>query len=406
MIRAAGKGGSPPTLRGMLARGHLRLVLLAVFLASISLMISGVIALRGYAAENVNLAAETLSYTIEPALVFGDQEAAMRLVDRLGESNNLALIEVTDAAGKPFVRWQRPERGIDASDAIVSAWLGLGPVQRKIAFRGEFVGAVRATGSVNAIYDYAFAAIVIALCCLGITVIATRILARRLEESIAVPLDRIADIAHDVINQRRLSRRLDPPRIAEIDRFVHYFNMLLEELQGWHETLSNENAELSRRADRDPLTGLGNRAFFERTLDEAIAKAETGNSQFVLLYCDCNGFKHINDTYGHDAGDAIICIVADRLRLAAREADRVFRLGGDEFAIVLETRFATEAMQRVKEQVQAVMQGPVTVALEVEISIGVSVGHAIFPEDGRTERQLMRAADQRMYCDKRGDFVE
>ncbi len=327
-------------------------------------------------------------------------------MDRLGKSNNLALIEVTDARGNAFVRWQRPDQGTDTVEPIASAWLGLGPATRQIMFRGQMVGEVRTTGSLSAIFQYALAALLIALCCLGITMIATRMFARRLEESIAVPLDRIVEIAHDLISDRRLSRRLEPPGIAEIDKFAHYFNALLKELEVWNETLSNENAELLRRADRDPLTGLGNRIWFERSLKDAISEAQAERSQFVVLFCDCNGFKAINDTYGHETGDAIICLVADRLQLAAREADRVFRLGGDEFAIVLQTNSADQAMQRVKERVQSVMQAPVTLALKVEHRIGISIGHAVYPDDGLTPRQLVQVADQRMYSEKRGDFAQ
>lgn len=97
MIARTPPADGPVTLRRMLARGHLRLVLLAVFLASVSLMISGVIALRGYAAQNVALSAETLSYTVEPALVFDDREAVGEIVRRLGVSDNLARIVIVDA---------------------------------------------------------------------------------------------------------------------------------------------------------------------------------------------------------------------------------------------------------------------------------------------------------------------
>lgn len=403
MIGRWGRQEGAPTLRGMLARGHLQLVLLAVFLASLSLMVSGLFALRDYAAQNVALAARTLSYAVEPALVFGDREAADRIVVQLAVNDNLARIAIDDAKGHAFVRWQRAGlAGFDLGNPATE-WLGLGPVEQRIVFRGEVVGTVRVTGGTGAIFRYTLAALVIALCCLGITVLATRILARRLEESIAVPLDRVAEIAHEVISQRRLSRRLGPSGIAEIDRFAGDFNALLAELQSWHETLANENAELSRRADRDPLTGLGNRARFESFFEASLDAARASGSELVLLYCDCNGFKQINDTHGHDAGDAIICHVADRLRLAAGDGERVFRLGGDEFALVLGPGAALRAAESVRAAVAGAFEGPVALALKVEVRIGISVGHATFPADGETFRQLMRVADMRMYRDKRGE---
>lgn len=406
MIGRAAKGEHPPTLRGVLARGHLRLVLLAVLLASLSLMASGLFALRGYAGQNVALAAETLSYAVEPTLVFGDREAAERVVFRLAANDNLASIEVYNAAGKPFVAWRREGSGSIDLGPFVSRWLGLGPVRRRIAFQNETVGEVRVTGAISAIFSYTMASLIIAVSSLGITVLATRILARRLEEAIAVPLDRVAEIAHEVIIQRRPSLRLAPAGIAEIDQITADFNMLLDELEKWHETIATENAELSRRADRDPLTGLGNRAWFERDLDAAIDEARLMKGQVVLLYCDCNGFKQVNDTHGHDAGDKIIAVVAERLRLAVGDPDRVFRLGGDEFALVVETENAERTVETAIEGVRAAMANPIPLGPKVEVRIGLSVGHATYPADGDTMRHLMRVADLRMYRDKRGKVVE
>ncbi len=406
MIGPADKGERPPTLRGVLARGHLRLVLLAVLLASLSLMASGLFALRGYAGQNVALAAETLSYAVEPTLVFGDREAAERVVLKLAANDNLAIIEVLDAAGKPFVVWRR--EGVSGIDfgPFASGWLGLGPVRRTIAFQDKTVGEVRVTGAISAIFSYTLASLIIAASSLGITVLATRILARRLEEAIAAPLDRVAEIAHEVVIQRRPSLRLAPAGIAEIDQITADFNMLLDELEKWHETIAIENAELSRRADRDPLTGLGNRAWFERDLEAAIDEARLLKVQVVLLYCDCNGFKQVNDTYGHDAGDKIIAAVAERLRVAVADPDRVFRLGGDEFALVFDTENAERAVAAAMEGLRAAMASPIPLGPKVEVRIGLSIGHATFPEDGETMRQLMRLADLRMYRDKRGKFVE
>lgn len=405
MIGAVGKEGSPPTLRGMLARGHLQLVLLAVFLASISVMASGLFALRGYAGQNVALAAETLSYAIEPTLVFGDREAAERVVFKLAANDNLARIEVDDAAGKPFVSWQREDVGGTDLGPAITGWLGLGPVKRVIAFNGEVVGEVRVTGAITAIFSYTLAAVIIALSSLGITLLATQILARRLEEAIVVPLDRVAEIAHQVTTQRRPSLRLAPAGIAEIDQITYDFNMLLEELEKWHEAIATENAELSRRADRDPLTELGNRAWFERSLAGALDEARMIKGQVVLLYCDCNGFKKVNDTHGHHAGDKVIRLVAERLRDAVPNPDWVFRLGGDEFAVVFETDNAEQAAQEAIACVRATMESPINLGVNVEVRLGLSVGHAIFPLDGESPRLLMRVADMRMYRDKKGKLT-
>ncbi|WP_324260538.1 GGDEF domain-containing protein [Altererythrobacter sp. H2] len=233
--------------------------------------------------------------------------------------------------------------------------------------------------------------------------LATRILARRLEESIAAPLERVALIAHEVRNERRFSRRLEQSGVVEIDRFAGDFNALLEELESWYDSLASENAELAIRADHDPLTGLGNRARFERMLEAALKIAQLSGRQVALLYLDCNDFKAINDSHGHDVGDAVICTIAERLRRSIREKDRVFRLGGDEFAIVLDNLVSTEAISRVTARVRAMMEEPVSIALQVERTLQLSIGVATYPLDGTTPRALVRAADKRMYQEKRGE---
>lgn len=391
------------TLRGILSRGHLRLVLFAIALASVSLIVSGLYTLRGYAAENVILSARTLAYSIEPALVFEDREAARELVDQIGTMQSLALVEVSDASGKPFVRWQR--HGVEdfATTSGVARIMWLGPVRQDIEFRGQKLGSVVVTGSLDSIIQYALSGLVIALCCLGITVIATRMLARQLQESIAGPFDRVAEIAHEASNERRLSSRLDPTGVVEIDRFASDFNALIAELESWHATLTSENAELSRRADHDPLTGLGNRARFERMLEGAIKVAAKTGRNVALLYLDCDGFKMINDRHGHDVGDAVIWAIAERLRRCIREKDRVFRLGGDEFAVVLDNLTSLDAVTQVAERIGRSMDEPINVALGVEHRLALSIGVATYPEDGDTPRLLVRVADQRMYRVKRGE---
>lgn len=403
MTGADTQSGKPQTLRGLLARGHLRLVLFAVLLASGSLMLSGLYTLRGYAAENVILSTRSLAYSVEPALVFQDREAALRLVREVGAGENLAEVNIKDAEGEPFVHWQRPGTRQFAAKSALARIMWLGPVTEDIEFRGKKIGSVTVTGSLRSMLRYAVSGLIIALCCLGITVLATRILARRLQESIAVPFDRVAEIAHEASNERRLSGRLEPTGVAEIDRFATDFNALIAELEVWHASLTSENAELARRADHDPLTGLGNRARFERMLEGAIKVAAKTGRNVALLYLDCDGFKTINDRHGHDVGDAVICAIAERLRRCIREKDRVFRLGGDEFAVVLDNLTSLDAVTQVAERIGRSMDEPINVALGVEHRLALSIGVATYPEDGDTPRLLVRVADQRMYRVKRGE---
>lgn len=399
-MKRARNPARPQTLRALLARGHLLLVLLAVVMATLSVTVSGVIAIRGYAARNLELAGEAIAYTVEPALVFGDHETAARLVERLARNNNLASLSITDPEGRPIVSWHEKGRAGTGQEEVLAAAL-LGKVERDMHYQGQRLGTIRAVASLGAIRDYVLVALIVGACCLGITVLATRILARQLEARIIEPLEQVGDITNEVIQNRQLSLRLTPPGIAEMDRFMNDFNDLLTELERWNRSLWHENRELSRKAERDSMTGLGNRAAFERGLEQALARFEREGQPFLLLYCDCNGFKAINDTHGHDIGDAILGIVAEGLRTTG-DPDRVFRLGGDEFALLIDDSDHPRIIGEIKRQVGLVATHPISARLTVPPQLGIAVGHALCPQDGRTASELVRVADQRMYQDKKG----
>ncbi|WP_433833100.1 GGDEF domain-containing protein [Actinoplanes sp. CA-015351] len=147
---------------------------------------------------------------------------------------------------------------------------------------------------------------------------------------------------------------------------------------------------MTRQARTDPLTGLANRA----ALQEYESAAEPGQLTVVLL--DLDGFKQVNDVYGHHAGDLLLITVADRLRARMRADDLLLRLGGDEFAVVLPGAAAEDAATAAETWARAVAE-PVDVGGGVA-RVGVSVGVACRPPgDDATLADLLRVADRRMY---------
>ena len=393
-----------PTLRDLLSRAHLRLILFAVLLATLSLVLSGGLVIRNYAQRNLELVARTVAYTVEPAVLFEDRDAICEGIVSVAAGRGVERVEVRDASGRMLAEWNNPQTGaLAAISRAANAVFWPDPAIDQVHRGEQHIAEVRIYGNSEGILRYALAGTIIALVCLGLTVIATRILARRLQSEVVRPLEHVAEVAHAVRKDRAFERRVPASGIAEIDRFGQDFNSLLAELQGWHAGLTSENRELAWRASHDGLTGLGNRELFDTTLTEAIARAQRNGEVFALLYLDVDHFKAINDSHGHQSGDAALIAVADRLRGAIRQQDLAFRLGGDEFAVVLGALQERDHIWKVLERVRSAMDRPYRLPSGISATFKVSAGVALFPDDGETAQDLLHKADSGMYRDKRGD---
>jgi diguanylate cyclase (GGDEF)-like protein len=150
----------------------------------------------------------------------------------------------------------------------------------------------------------------------------------------------------------------------------------------------------------DELTGLPNRRLFADRLTTAIERADRTRTRLALLILDMNGFKIINDTLGHQAGDQVLREVASHLRRSVRASDTLARLGGDEFIIVATDLEENQSLNHFTESVQNAMESPIVVEGQTMI-VSASMGMAIYPDDADDSIKLLRVADQRMYALKR-----
>lgn len=163
--------------------------------------------------------------------------------------------------------------------------------------------------------------------------------------------------------------------------------------------MANEMARLERMAMTDPLTGLLNRRGFEAELKRALAAARRYGETGALIYIDLDGFKPINDTHGHDAGDAVLVALADALQRHVRDCDRVARLGGDEFAVLL-TRADRDAGLARAEALERMVNAIVLEWRGARIPVRASLGYQAFGADA-LPRDLLGGADRAMYQAKR-----
>jgi diguanylate cyclase (GGDEF)-like protein/PAS domain S-box-containing protein len=181
------------------------------------------------------------------------------------------------------------------------------------------------------------------------------------------------------------------PVADEKGRVTHFIGVINDVT-----ALKRRTAHLEHAVNHDALTGLANRTLLWDRLEQAIHMAQRNKSLVATVLLDLNDFKKINDRLGHDAGDEVLIVVANRLQSSVRDSDTVARLSGDEFVLVLVNQPSLRFTLRMLERLRQGITKPV-VFDGTEIEVGASIGVSVFPHDGATAFELVRAADEAMY---------
>jgi len=159
-------------------------------------------------------------------------------------------------------------------------------------------------------------------------------------------------------------------------------------------------AELDFLANHDALTGLPSLRLCKDRLDQSLAEARRNRQTSAVMFVDLDGFKEINDQHGHDLGDLVLKMTADRIKAEIRETDTVARIGGDEFVIILSSLPETAIAERIAATVITQVAQPLQIK-DIEVEITASIGISLYPEHGTTAEKLIRSADKAMYQVKR-----
>ena len=387
------------TLRQSLGRTHMMISLTAVCMAGLFLTITALLALRLYADHNLKLVARAISYTAEAAVVFDDKDAAKDALEAITSREDVASARILLPGGRVLASWRRD---------ITTPWSTLeqhlaqlilpGPVEQPIVRENKEIAQVHLVGHGQHLLRFLLQTLMATLLCLLLSILGALYVARRMQRSITAPLKALTEVAYNVSRQRALKQRVPAANIAELHALGEDFNTLLDELEAWQAHQKRENASLLHRATHDALTGLPNRALFEARLGQAI---QGDQERFALLYLDCDRFKQINDTLGHGVGDEVLIALARRVQHQLRPLDLVCRLGGDEFVILLAPIRDEHEVHEVMTRIQQGMSTPVVLSDGRHLGVGISIGAALYPEQGETAEALLQFADDAMYQAKR-----
>lgn len=179
--------------------------------------------------------------------------------------------------------------------------------------------------------------------------------------------------------------------VADEKGFIHNYVAVLTSMET-HNTLSH-------LAHHDALTGLPNRLLLQARMEHTLERATRNQKPTALLFMDLDGFKGVNDEFGHAEGDAVLNEVAHRLVRVVRAQDTVARLGGDEFVVLLDDYGHLEDVRHVAQRILEAVRRPIVVEPRTH-RLGISIGVALFPDDAHDAEGLMEAADQAMYLAK------
>ena len=347
--------------------------------------------------------ARVLALNVRAPLAFADGPAAARVLEGLG-----AVAEV---------RWSVV---LDDREALVAAYRGAGQAQpapadwrpaaeavpgplvvlsEPIVVDGGTVGRlVLAIDSAPVLSAMATRAVLMLMGAAVIGLLASAA-AVKAQDGVVRPIVGLAEVMHEVSRSHAYERRVQSGRSDEVGALYAGFNDLLGELQAREATLQRQQDRLFTLAHVDAVTGLSNRHHFRVLLDEALTQLPS--RPFAVLCLDLDRFKTVNDALGHDVGDRLLEVVGRRLRLLARESDPVARLGGDEFAMIIRGLDDEAGAGLMAERVLAALCAPVDID-GLTVPMGVSIGIALAPRDGRQPDLLLKNADLALYGAKAG----
>ena len=173
----------------------------------------------------------------------------------------------------------------------------------------------------------------------------------------------------------------------------------VSQLQEEIEEREKISAELKFLANHDALTGLPSLRLCKDRLDRSLAESRRNNQKSAVLFVDLDDFKLVNDSFGHECGDLVLKTTADRIKAEIREIDTVARIGGDEFLVILSQISEAVDTQPIARNIRDQISQLIHVN-QHEVTVGASVGIAVYPEDGTTSDELIRQADKAMYLVK------
>jgi|GEM_PF-2577412 len=404
-----------------------KLLVMSLLLSSFSItslsttfLVNEFVSYRDYISTDIRVQARIIAKNIASPLIFQDLRSAREILEGLKSSQRIQAVAIFNADHKLFIVYENidsdqpnllnefrhlQQKGTDHrllyqslhKTALHQSLLNAYPVlEEPIIVDGQLVGAVIVQSDLLAMFEHIrFLALLVFVVAL-LTLVMAIILGMQFQRIITAPIDTLLRAMQQVSLNKDYAHRIPETGNDELGQLMNGFNQMLTEIEIRDQSLFERQQLLDQLAHYDSLTGLANRAMLMDRLHQALHQAKRYHQKLAILFIDLDGFKEINDTLGHKAGDELLKQVAARLNTIVRGSDTIARLGGDEFTICLHNIVSAESACIVARKVVELYAEPFILE-GTTCKITGSVGVALYPHDADTIEALLKAADTAMY---------
>lgn len=400
---------------------HSKQVLVIILINAMALCIASTAFLLNNAELNKERELEQLVSTskilegiLTSAITWQDSHAAQAQLNKLQSDPNILFVGVYDKDRQFFANYigrshyQRP----NVEDYTPGLSFNPKSIQRfsEIILDNETIGYLLYIQDIRSVNGEISRHALITLGVFIVSLLFAYILSLFMQRWLSKPIKDLVEVIQHITSSKDFSRRLLPSHNDEIGQLINSFNTMLEVIKQRDSKLRKHGEELEdlvnlrtrqlhQRSNYCALTKLPNRHFLIEQLEHEIEISARENSQIAVLFMDLDRFKVINDNLGHDIGDEVLRIAADRLNKSIRSNDNVARWGGDEFVIFLSNINSNEDVIAITQKVSKALEEVIILA-DRQFHISSSIGISIYPQNGKDAFTLLKNADASMYRSK------
>ncbi len=378
---------------------------IAMALATVTFTIQYTETIHNDLEKRIDIQSKALAQNIAAAVVFGDTASGKEVLSAFAVDQTVLAAMVRNER-ELFVEYYSDglNRETDFSDKDIHF------TTTPIEVDGEKVGDITVLVSYSSLNSRVYRIVAFSIATFFIAITIALIISYRLQRTISEPILELRDFAESVASNSDYKSRIKLSSDDEIGDLAEAFDHMLDQIEHRDNHLEKQvrqrTAELEKLADEfrhrafhDSLTGLPNRALLNERFGSIISHAKRTKTLIGTLLLDLDNFKTINDTLGHDFGDELLKLIAHRIQTVVRGEDIISRIGGDEFVVMVQDIDSAADLEVIAQNILAELRKDI-VLFDQRIKSSVSIGGALYPDDGTDLLTLKRNSDLAMYSAK------